>query len=96
MWMTIAGASSSCSSAARRGEIYHVNGDVELTNRELTAALLEACNASWDMVTMVEDRKGHDRRYSLDDSVLRGAGYTPRIQFTAGLRSTVLWYSGKP
>ena len=58
-----------------RGGIYHINGDVELTNRELTAAILEACGADWDMVTMVEDRKGHDRRYSLDDSVLRTAGY---------------------
>jgi dTDP-glucose 4,6-dehydratase len=76
-----------------RGEIYHVNGDVELTNRELTAAILEACGAGRDMVTMVEDRKGHDRRYSLDDSLLRAYGYSPRIQFAAGLRSTVQWYS---
>jgi dTDP-glucose 4,6-dehydratase len=77
----------------RRGEIYHVNGDVELTNRELTAAILAACGADWDMVTMVEDRKGHDRRYSLDDSLLRAAGYAPRVQFAAGLRSTAQWYS---
>ena len=75
-----------------RGGIYHINGDVELTNRELTAAILEACGADWDMVTMVEDRKGHDRRYSLDDSVLRAVGYAPRIPFAAGLRSTVQWY----
>ena len=75
-----------------RGGIYHINGDVELTNRELTAAILEACDAGWDMVTMVEDRKGHDRRYSLDDSVLRAAGYLPRIPFADGLRSTVQWY----
>jgi dTDP-glucose 4,6-dehydratase len=75
-----------------RGGIYHVNGDVELNNRELTAAILEACNAGWDMVTMVEDRKGHDRRYSLDDSVLRAAGYLPRTPFADGLRSTVQWY----
>ena len=74
------------------GRIYHINGDIELTNRELTAAILEACGADWDMVTMVEDRKGHDRRYSLDDSVLRAIGYAPRIPFAAGLRSTVQWY----
>ena len=41
---------------------------------------------------MVEDRKGHDRRYSLDDSALRALGYAPRIPFAAGLRSTVQWY----
>ena len=75
-----------------RGGIYHINGDVELNNRELTAAILEACNAGWDMVTMVEDRKGHDRRYSLDDSALRAAGYLPRTPFADGLRSTVQWY----
>jgi dTDP-glucose 4,6-dehydratase len=75
-----------------RGGIYHINGDVELTNRELTAAILEACGADWDVVAMVEDRKGHDRRYSLDDSVLRAVGYAPRIPFAAGLRSTVRWY----
>jgi dTDP-glucose 4,6-dehydratase len=74
------------------GRIYHINGDIELTNRELTVAILEACGADWDMVTMVEDRKGHDRRYSLDDSVLRAIGYAPRIPFVAGLRSTVQWY----
>ena len=77
----------------KRGEIYHVNGDVELTNRELTAAILEACGADWDAVTMVEDRKGHDRRYSLDDSVLRAIGYEPRVPFAEGLQSTVKWYT---
>ena len=76
-----------------RGGIYHINGDVELTNLELTAAILEACGASWDMVMTVEDRKGHDRRYSLDDSALRAAGYAPRIPFASGLRSTVQWYT---
>jgi len=75
-----------------RWSLYHISGDVELTNRELTAAILECCGASWDMVEMVEDRKGHDRRYALDDSALRAAGYAPRIPFTEGLRSTMHWY----
>jgi dTDP-glucose 4,6-dehydratase len=77
-----------------RGGIYHINGTVELTNREVTAAILDCCGADWDMVTMVEDRKGHDRRYSLDDSALRAAGYAPRIPFADGVRSTVQWYMG--
>lgn len=75
------------------GFVYHINGDTELTNTELTRELLEICGAGWDMVTPVEDRKGHDRRYSLDDSVLRGMGYAPRIPFAAGLRATVDWYA---
>ena len=55
----------------RPGQTYHINGDAELTNPELTAALLECCGAGWDMVTRVPDRKGHDRRYSLDNGALR-------------------------
>ncbi len=76
----------------RRGQIYHINGDAELTNTELTAALLECCGADWDMVARVPDRKGHDRRYSLDDHRLRALGYAPRIPFRQGLEATVRWY----
>jgi dTDP-glucose 4,6-dehydratase len=75
-----------------RGAVYHINGDVELSNIELTGALLECCEAGWDMVTQVADRKGHDRRYSLDDSLLRSMGYRPGIRFSEGLKTTVQWY----
>jgi dTDP-glucose 4,6-dehydratase len=75
------------------GRVYHINGDTELTNRELTAAILAACGASWQMVVPVTDRKGHDRRYSLDDSLLRSMGYATRIQFPDGLKATVAWYA---
>jgi dTDP-glucose 4,6-dehydratase len=75
------------------GRVYNINGDVELSNRELTAAILDACGASWDMVIPVADRKGHDRRYSLDDSLLRSMGYVPRMPFSDGLKATVEWYA---
>jgi dTDP-glucose 4,6-dehydratase len=75
------------------GKTYHIDGNAELTNLELTAALLECCGAGWDMVTRVPDRKGHDRRYSLDDSALRAMGYAPRIPFRQGLQETVRWYA---
>ena len=78
--------------AARAGRVYHINGDAELSNRELTAAILEACGTSWDMVVPVADRKGHDRRYSLDDSLLRSMGYAPRVDFESGLTATIAWY----
>jgi dTDP-glucose 4,6-dehydratase len=74
------------------GRVYHIGGDVELSNVELTKALLECCGAGWDMVAPVEDRKGHDRRYSLDDSLLRGMGYAPQVSFDEGLSATVQWY----
>ena len=54
--------------------MYHISGDAELTNRDLTEAILECCGAGWEMVVAVTDRKAHDRRYSLDDALLRGMG----------------------
>jgi dTDP-glucose 4,6-dehydratase len=74
------------------GGVYHINGDVEISNIELTQALLGCCGADWEMVAYVEDRKGHDRRYSLDDSRLRDMGFAPRIPFSQGLADTVRWY----
>ena len=73
--------------------IYHINGDAELTNLELTQAILNGCQAGWDMVRTVPDRKGHDRRYSLDDAKLRALGYAPQIAFSDGLAGTVRWYA---
>jgi dTDP-glucose 4,6-dehydratase len=74
------------------GRAYNIDGNAELTNLELTEIMLERCGASWDMVEPVADRKGHDRRYSLDDSLLRHMGYAPRIPFKDGLKDTVCWY----
>jgi dTDP-glucose 4,6-dehydratase len=79
--------------AGRGGAVYHINGNAELTNRELTELLLNACHYSWDMVSYVEDRKSHDRRYSLDDSLLRGMGYAPTIPFADGVGATVRWFA---
>jgi dTDP-glucose 4,6-dehydratase len=75
------------------GAVYHINGDAELSNRELTGLLLDACGAGWEMVSAVKDRKGHDRRYSLDDSLLRSMGYVPARRFAEDLKSTVRWYA---
>jgi dTDP-glucose 4,6-dehydratase len=78
--------------AGAAGQVYHIGGDVELPNKDLTSRLLEACGAGWESVEYVEDRKGHDRRYSLDDTKLRGLGYAPRTSFLDGLAETVRWY----
>jgi dTDP-glucose 4,6-dehydratase len=64
-----------------------------LTNLELTERLLDACGAGWESVEYVPDRKGHDRRYSLDDGRLRGLGYEPRTPFADGLAATVRWFA---
>jgi dTDP-glucose 4,6-dehydratase len=74
------------------GAVYHIGGDTELSNLELTRAILRCCGSGWDMVEYVEDRKGHDRRYSLDYSLLRSLGYAPRVGFAEGLAATMHWY----
>jgi dTDP-glucose 4,6-dehydratase len=78
----------------RAGEIYNIGGGEELTNKELTATLLEATGRSWDeAVTYVEDRKAHDRRYSLNiDKIRDELGYTPQVTFADGIERTVAWY----
>lgn len=74
------------------GEAYNIGGGLELNNRELTEQVLAAMGADWSSVQPVEDRKGHDRRYSVDDSKVRGLGYAPQHQFEEGLAETVAWY----
>ncbi len=74
------------------GQYYNIGGGLELSNKELTQKLLDACGATWDSVEYVEDRKNHDRRYSLDDAKLRALGYRPLTSFDQGLASTVQWY----
>jgi dTDP-glucose 4,6-dehydratase len=74
------------------GQSYNIGGGLELNNRELTERVLAAMGADWSMVQPVEDRKGHDRRYSVDDSRLRAMGYAPQHPFDQGLAETVEWY----
>ncbi|MEU2205956.1 dTDP-glucose 4,6-dehydratase [Streptomyces hygroscopicus] len=77
----------------RPGEVYNIGGGTELSNKELTGLLLEACGAGWEMVEYVEDRKGHDLRYSVDWGKARDElGYRPRHDFADGLARTVAWY----
>jgi dTDP-glucose 4,6-dehydratase len=77
----------------RPGETYNIGGGTELTNKELTEKLLTATGTDWSRVVPVEDRKGHDRRYSVDISKISAElGYTPRMPFESGLADTVQWY----
>jgi dTDP-glucose 4,6-dehydratase len=77
----------------RAGEVYNIGGGTELTNRELAERLLAVCGADWSRVRYVEDRKGHDRRYSVDWRKIRDElGYEPGTPFDQGLADTVAWY----
>jgi dTDP-glucose 4,6-dehydratase len=77
----------------RPGEIYNIGGGTELTNRELTERLVEASGKDWSAVRPVEDRKGHDRRYSVDITKISDElGYAPLVPFDEGLAATIAWY----
>ena len=77
----------------RAGEIYNIGGGTELSNKELTELLLTASGADWSSVEKVEDRKGHDSRYSVDISkISRELGYSPQVDFKKGLSETIQWY----
>ncbi|MGH8970812.1 MAG: dTDP-glucose 4,6-dehydratase [Actinomycetes bacterium] len=77
----------------RSGEVYNIGGGTELSNRELTDLLLRACGAGWDSVEHVVDRKGHDRRYSVDiTKISTELGYAPSVDFERGLAENVDWY----
>ena len=74
------------------GEIYNVGGGEEVENGEITRRILELTGRDKSLVQHVADRPGHDRRYSLDSSKLRGLGWEPRRALGEGLTETVAWY----
>jgi dTDP-glucose 4,6-dehydratase len=74
------------------GAIYNIGAGNEITNRELTDRILDLLGHDDSMIEYVEDRLGHDRRYSVDTSRIRGLGWAPRRDLTEALESTVAWY----
>jgi len=77
----------------RSGEVYNIGGGRELTNNEITSLILDAMGADESSIEYVEDRKGHDLRYSVDwTKINRELGYEPQVKFEDGLRETIQWY----
>ncbi len=76
----------------KSGEIYNVDGGNELSNIELTKRILNEMGKTEEMIEQVEDRKGHDLRYSLNSSKLEALGWKPKKNFEAGLKETIKWY----
>jgi dTDP-glucose 4,6-dehydratase len=74
------------------GEVYNVSADEEKTNREVAGQILRIMGKDESCLEQVEDRPGHDLRYSLDSSKIRGLGWKPKKSFEEGLRDTVGWY----
>ncbi len=74
------------------GEAYNVGGGNERTNLEITRTILRLLEKPESLMTYVKDRPGHDRRYSLDTSKLRGLGWQPQYSLEAAISQTVQWY----
>lgn len=77
----------------KSGEVYNIGGGRELNNLQITKLILEAMGMDESSIEYVEDRKGHDLRYSVDwTKIKRELGYEPRVGFEDGLRETIKWY----
>jgi dTDP-glucose 4,6-dehydratase len=77
----------------KSGEIYNIGGGRELNNLEITDQILKLMSADKSLIEYVEDRKGHDLRYSVDWSKInRELGYVPKVSFEDGLNRTIQWY----
>jgi dTDP-glucose 4,6-dehydratase len=74
------------------GEIYNIGGENEKTNLEITEKILTLLKKDTTMIEHVQDRPGHDFRYSLDCSKIRTLGWKPWYSFEEGLEETVSWY----
>ncbi len=80
-------------SKGKPGEIYNVTAWNELTNREIVTKVLTIMGKSTDLIENVEDRPGHDKRYSVDASKTQEQlGWKPKYRFEEALQETVNWY----
>lgn len=77
-----------------KGEICNSSTDEERTNVEVVTAILRIMNKP-DLIEFVEDRPGHDIRYSLDSSKIQSLGWAPKHSLKEGLEETVAWYLEK-
>ena len=78
--------------SGEEGEIYNIGAGNEISNLELTQMLLDLCELDESSVIYVEDRPGHDFRYSVDSAKVRDLGWNPRIDLEIGLAETGDWY----
>jgi len=82
-----------CMEKGKSGEVYNIGGGNEIQNIELTKMILKELNLGEDRIEYVEDRKGHDFRYSLNcEKIKKELGWKPKNEFKAALKKTIQWY----
>jgi len=89
---------------AKIGEVYNIGGHNEMQNKDIVELIIEILqkllegqpefnHINHSLITYIEDRKGHDRRYAIDASkIKKDLGWIPNTTFEIGLRSTIKWY----
>jgi len=95
-WIHVQNHCDAIAKVAQRGasgEIYNIGSGIELTNKDLAVKILSILNLDPNYLNFIEDRKGHDLRYSIDSSKIRAdLGVEIKEDFDRGLRDTVEWY----
>jgi dTDP-glucose 4,6-dehydratase len=80
---------------ADKRTVFNVGIDREYENLEVAKIILDILGKPHDLISFVEDRKGHDWRYAVDSSETRTLGWAPKVEFTEGLKHTIDWYTNK-
>lgn len=79
-------------SKGKKGEVYNISSGEEKSNIEVIKTILDIMGKKEDLIEFVEDRPGHDLRYSLDSSKMQKLGWKPNFNFEEGIKKTVEWY----
>lgn len=74
------------------GEVYNIGGGEEVANIALVQRILDILEKPYELITYVEDRLGHDRRYAIDSSKMERLGWKPEYTVDKALEEVVEWY----
>lgn len=75
------------------GEIYNVGSDYEQRNINMVKIILDTMKKPYNLIHFVEDRPGHDKKYSIDTTKIKDSlGWKPEISFQSGIEATIQWY----
>src|SRR5699024_6458506 len=75
------------------GEVYNVGGNNEKANIDIVKLIITTLGKSEDLITYVQDRLGHDRRYAIDNTkITTQLGWSPKYTFEQGIKETIQWY----
>lgn len=74
------------------GESYNISASNEIDNMTIIKKILSFLDKSSNLINFVDDRPGHDFRYSLDSSKIRSLGWKPKTSFEEGVKKTIEWY----